>query len=40
MAELQVAELRGKVALSSFSDFENFTRFKPAPYQEKHWIPG
>jgi NAD(P)H-dependent FMN reductase len=35
MAELQVADVRGQVALSFFTDFENFTRFKPAPYQEQ-----
>jgi NAD(P)H-dependent FMN reductase len=35
MAELQVADVRGQVALSFFTDFENFTMFKPAPYQEQ-----
>src|SRR5918995_1785497 len=35
MAELQVADVRSQVALSFFTDFENFTRFKPAPYQEQ-----
>ena len=35
MAELQVADVRGQVALSLFTDFENFTKFKPAPYQEQ-----
>ena len=35
MAELQVATVRGQVALSLFSDFENFTTFNPAPYHEK-----
>jgi NAD(P)H-dependent FMN reductase len=32
MAELQVAT----VTLSLFADFENFTTFKPAPYQEQY----
>jgi NAD(P)H-dependent FMN reductase len=35
MAELQVADVRAQVTLSLFTDFENFTRFKPAPYQEQ-----
>lgn len=35
MAELQVATVRGQVALSLFSDFENYTTFNPAPYHEK-----
>lgn len=35
MAELQVADVRGQVALSLFTDFENFTKFKSAPYQEQ-----
>ena len=35
MAELQVADVRGQVALSLFSDFENFTVFRPRPQQEK-----
>ena len=35
MAELQVATVRAQVALSLFSDFENFTVFKPASYHEK-----
>jgi NAD(P)H-dependent FMN reductase len=30
MAELQVATVRAQVALSLFTDFENFTVFKPA----------
>lgn len=29
MAELQVADVRGQVALSLFEDFENFSTFKP-----------
>lgn len=35
MAELQVATVRAQVQLSLFTDFENFSVFKPAPYQEK-----
>jgi NAD(P)H-dependent FMN reductase len=35
MAELQVADVRAQVTLSLFTDFENFIRFKPAPYQEQ-----
>jgi NAD(P)H-dependent FMN reductase len=35
MAELQVATVRAQVALSLFTDFENFSDFKPAPYHEK-----
>jgi hypothetical protein len=34
MAELQVATVRAQVALSLFTDFENFTVFKPAPRHE------
>lgn len=29
MAELQIADVRGQVALSLFEDFENFSTFKP-----------
>jgi NAD(P)H-dependent FMN reductase len=36
MAELQVATVRAQVSLSLFTDFENFTTFKPAPYQEQY----
>jgi NAD(P)H-dependent FMN reductase len=36
MAELQVATVRAQVTLSLFADFENFTTFKPAPYQEQY----
>lgn len=32
MAELQVADVRAQVALSLFTDFENFTAFKPAAH--------
>lgn len=35
MGELQVADVRGQVALSLFSDFENFTVFRPRPQQEE-----
>lgn len=35
VAELQIADVRNQVALSLFTDFENFTVFKPAAYQEK-----
>lgn len=35
MAELQVATVRAQVQLSLFHDFENFSIFTPAPYQEK-----
>jgi NAD(P)H-dependent FMN reductase len=35
MAELQVATVRNQVALSLYTDFENFTKFKPAAHHEK-----
>ena len=35
MAELQIADVRAQVALSLFTDFENFTAFKPAAYHQK-----
>ncbi|HEX4857414.1 MAG TPA: NAD(P)H-dependent oxidoreductase [Usitatibacteraceae bacterium] len=35
MGELMVADVRAQVALSLFTDFENFTTFKPAPNHEK-----
>lgn len=35
MGELQVADVRNQVALSLRTDFENFTKFTPAAYQEK-----
>jgi NAD(P)H-dependent FMN reductase len=35
MAELKVATVRAQVSLSLFADFENFSNFKPAPFQEK-----
>ena len=34
MGELQVADVRAQVALSLFTDFENFTHFKPAALHE------
>jgi NAD(P)H-dependent FMN reductase len=34
MGELQVADVRGQVALSLYTDFENFSVFKPAPRHE------
>lgn len=35
MGELQVADVRNQVALSLFTDFENFSVFKPQPSKEK-----
>ncbi len=35
MGELQVADVRAQVMLSLFTDFEQFTTFKPAPHHEK-----
>jgi NAD(P)H-dependent FMN reductase len=35
MAELQVADVRAQVTLSLFTDFENFSTFKPDPKHEK-----
>jgi NAD(P)H-dependent FMN reductase len=35
MGELQVADVRAQVILSLFTDFENFTTFKPAAMHEK-----
>jgi NAD(P)H-dependent FMN reductase len=35
MAELQIADVRAQVMLSLFTDFENFTTFKPAALHEK-----
>src|SRR5437016_11407450 len=34
MGELQVATVRAQVGLSLFTDFENFSVFKPAPHHE------
>jgi NAD(P)H-dependent FMN reductase len=33
MAELQIADVRAQVMLSLFTDFENFSTFKPAEFQ-------
>src|SRR5215211_5025761 len=35
MGELQIADVRTQVALSLFTDFENFSVFKPASHHEK-----
>jgi len=35
MGELQVADVRAQVALSMFTDFENFATFTPAEQQEE-----
>ena len=35
MGELQVADVRSQVMLSLFTDFENFSVFKPNPRHEK-----
>ena len=35
MAELQIADVRAQVTLSLFTDFENFSTFKPQPMHEK-----
>jgi len=35
MAKLQIADVRAQVTLSLFTDFENFSKFKPAAYNEK-----
>lgn len=35
LAEVQIATVRNQVALSLFTDFENFTNFKPAAYHEQ-----
>lgn len=35
MGELMVADVRAQVDLSLFTDFENFTTFKPAPMHER-----
>jgi len=34
MGEIKIADVRAQVALSLFTDFENFTLFKPQPGQE------
>jgi NAD(P)H-dependent FMN reductase len=35
MGELMIADVRAHVALSLYTDFENFSVFKPAPHQQK-----
>src|SRR6266576_1278895 len=35
MGEMQVADVKAQVGLSLFTDFENFSVFKPAPQQEQ-----
>ena len=35
MGELQVADVRAQVMLSLYSDFEQFTKFTPAPHHEQ-----
>jgi len=35
MGELMAADVRAQVALSLYTDFENFSVFKPAPHHEK-----
>ena len=35
MGEIQVADVRASVALSLFTDFENYTIFKPAPHHDR-----
>lgn len=35
MAELQIADVRAQVMLSLFTDFENYSTFKPDPRHEK-----
>jgi hypothetical protein len=35
MAELMVADMRSRVMLSLFTDFENFTKFRPDPRHEQ-----
>src|SRR5450631_2462739 len=34
VGEVMIADVRAQVALSLFTDFENFATFKPAPHQE------
>jgi len=36
MGELQVADVRAQVMLSLFTDFENFTTFKPAAHHDRN----
>ena len=34
MGEIKVAPVRAQVSLSLFTDFENYSKFKPGPHQE------
>jgi alpha/beta superfamily hydrolase len=34
MGEIKVADVRAQVALSMYTDFENFSTLKPGPHQE------
>ena len=34
MGEIKVADVRAQVALSMYTDFENFSTFTPRPQQE------
>ncbi|HOE59805.1 MAG TPA: NAD(P)H-dependent oxidoreductase [Bacteroidales bacterium] len=36
MSELQIADVRAQVSLSLFTDFENFSVFKPAPMHDTY----
>ncbi len=35
MGEIMIADVRAQVALSLYTDFENYTTFKPAPHHEQ-----
>ena len=35
MGEIKIADVRAQVALSMFTDFENFTTFKPREQHDK-----
>ena len=35
MGEIKIADVQAQVALSMFSDFENFTTFKPHEHHDK-----
>ena len=35
MGELQIADVKAQVGLSLFTDFQDFSVFKPAPQQDK-----
>jgi hypothetical protein len=35
MGEIEIADVRAQVALSMFTDFENFTTFKPLEQHDK-----